>query len=190
LKKTEIGLMPKDWELVKLKKIAQVNYGKSKPKDNGDIPVVGSSGTYEFTSEPLVNFPTIIIGRKGTAGKCWLYLEPCYPSDTTFYLSWKEKTDLIFLFEFLESHQLSGKHAKTTVPSLTRPDLENMGIPLPPLLEQQRIASILSAIDSKIEAEESKKKALQELFNSMLKELMTAKIRVNKLEIDLKIEPE
>jgi len=58
-------------------------------------------------------------------------------------------------------------------------------IPLPPLSEQQKIASILSAIDEKIEAEESKKQALEDLFRSMLHNLMTAKIRVNNLKIDI-----
>ena len=61
--------------------------------------------------------------------------------------------------------------------------LENLPIPLPPLPTQQKIASILSAIDAKIEAEENKKKALEELFKSLLHNLMTAKIRVNHLEI-------
>lgn len=61
--------------------------------------------------------------------------------------------------------------------------LENLPMPLPPLPEQQKIASILSAIDEKIEAEENKKKALEELFKSLLHNLMTAKIRVNQLEI-------
>ena len=56
-------------------------------------------------------------------------------------------------------------------------------LPLPPLSTQQKIASILSAIDEKIEAEESKKKALEDLFKTLLHNLMTAKIRVNNLEV-------
>jgi len=61
--------------------------------------------------------------------------------------------------------------------------LENLPIPLPPLPTQQKIASILSAIDAKIEAEENKKKALEELFKSLLHNLMNAKIRVNQLKV-------
>jgi type I restriction enzyme S subunit len=60
--------------------------------------------------------------------------------------------------------------------------LDYIKIPLPPLSEQKKIASILSAIDQKIEAEESMKKALEDLFKSLLHNLMTAKIRVNHLE--------
>jgi len=72
------------------------------------------------------------------------------------------------------------RHVNQASISLAR--LEQIQIPLPPLSEQKKIASILSAIDQKIEAEESKKKAVEDLFKSLLYNLMTAKIRVNHLE--------
>jgi len=52
---------------------------------------------------------------------------------------------------------------------------------LPPLKIQKKITSNLLMIDRKIEAEENKKKALEKLFKSMLHNLMSAKIRVNKI---------
>jgi len=61
--------------------------------------------------------------------------------------------------------------------------IANLNLPLPPLPTQQKIASILSAIDAKIEAEENRKKALDDLFKSLLHNLMTAKIRVNQMEV-------
>ena len=188
LKQTDIGMIPKDWEVVRLGEVAEVKYGKATPKDEGKIPVVGSGGIFSYTSMPLLKEPTIIIGRKGTAGKAWLMLEPCYPSDTTFYLVLKKNIDLSFLFSFIISNPLSGEHAKTTLPSLQRHELENFQIPLPPLPIQQKIASILSAIDAKIEAEVNKKKALEALFKSMLHHLMTGKVRVKDLRLgDLEI---
>ncbi len=186
LKETEIGKMPEEWEVVKLGEVAEVNYGKANTKDKGNIPVVGSGGVYSSTKTPLVDYPTIVIGRKGTAGKAWLFVEPCYPSDTTFYLRWKKDIDLKFLYNYMVLNPLSGEHAKTTLPSLQKADLINYLIPLPPLPIQQKIASILSAIDAKIEAEENKKKSLEDLFKTLLHNLMTAKIRVDKHRINLK----
>ena len=61
--------------------------------------------------------------------------------------------------------------------------LQNISIPLPPLPEQRRIATMLSSIDEKIQAEEGKKKSLDDLFKTLLNDLMTAKIRVNNLEM-------
>lgn len=56
--------------------------------------------------------------------------------------------------------------------------LKNLLIPLPPLSEQRQIARILQTVDRKIEAEEGRKQALEDLFKSLLHHLMTAKVRL------------
>jgi len=172
-KETELGMLPIDWNVRKIKDLAEVKYGKSNPRDLGNIPVIGSSGVFSHTSKPLVNFPTIVIGRKGNAGKAWLFMKPCFPSDTTFYLEWKEKVDVKYLFEYLTFNPLSGEHAKTTVPSLTRPDLENQKVPLPPLPEQKSIAYVLSTIKSSLEKTGNVINSLLGLKKSLMKHLFT-----------------
>ncbi len=54
-------------------------------------------------------------------------------------------------------------------------------IPLPPLPVQLTIAAHLSTLDSKLTAEETRLAALDNLFKSLLQNLMTGKIRVNHL---------
>jgi type I restriction enzyme S subunit len=63
--------------------------------------------------------------------------------------------------------------------------LRGFRIPLPPPVEQQKIALVLSSVDKKIEAEQKRKTALQTLFKAMLHLLMTGKIRVKDLEAKL-----
>ena len=53
LKETEIGLMPKSWNVKRISEFAKVRYGKQKPKDNGRIPVVGSSGIHAYCKNAL-----------------------------------------------------------------------------------------------------------------------------------------
>jgi len=181
LKETEIGLVPEHWEVVRLGELANIRYGKAKPKTSGSIPVIGSGGIYAWTDQALVDFPTLIIGRKGTAGQVWLVRGSCWPSDTTFYLEWHIpdcRAIADFLYCVFLLNPLSGEHAKTTLPSLQRHDLENYLIPLPPIHEQQEIAHILQAVDQKIEAEKAKKQALETLFQSLLHNLMTGKLCV------------
>ena len=124
-KETEVGYIPDEWGVAKNGDLAEVKYGKARPKEKGIIPAVGSGGIYAWVDKALVNFPTLVIGRKGTAGKVWLYEEPCWSSDTTFYLDWKQEVDVRFLHGYMTAHPLSGEHAKTTLPSLQRPDLQN-----------------------------------------------------------------
>jgi type I restriction enzyme S subunit len=56
--------------------------------------------------------------------------------------------------------------------------LKAFAVSLPPLDEQRQIARILQTVDRKIEAEENRKRALDDLFKTLLHHLMTAKIRV------------
>ena len=77
------------WPLVRLGDLAEIRYGKAKPTTRGKIPVIGSGGLYDFTDKPLTDQPTLVIGRKGTAGTVWLQETACWPSDTTFYVDWR-----------------------------------------------------------------------------------------------------
>jgi len=61
---------------------------------------------------------------------------------------------------------------------INRREIANFHFPLPPIHEQRENASILQAVDQKIEAEERRKQALEELFKTLLSHLMTGKIRV------------
>ena len=185
LKKTKIGEIPENWEVVRLgdKKIAEIKYGKGKPPEGGKIPVIGSSGIYDWTNKALIEKPTIIIGRKGTAGIPHLSMLPCWPSDTAFYLDLNlEKINPKFLYEYILFRPLSGEHAKTTLPSLKREDLETFKIPLPHFPEQQEIAEILQTIDQKIEIEKKKKELYEELFKTVLNKIMNQEIDINLLD--------
>jgi type I restriction enzyme S subunit len=172
-KETHLGSIPVEWEMVRIGEVAKVKYGKAKPRTDGPVPVVGSGGVYAWTDAPLVEFPTLVIGRKGTAGQVWLMEQPCWPADTTFYLEWKQSIDVAFLFGYLTLKPLSGQHAKTTLPSLQRPDLEHYLVPLPPLPEQRRIAHVLSTIQQAIAAQDDLIAATREVKRSLMRHLFT-----------------
>jgi len=59
----------------------------------------------------------------------------------------------------------------------------NIPLYYPPVDIQHKIGAMLSSVDKKVEQETNKKIALEELFKSILHNLMTAKIRVNNLVI-------
>jgi type I restriction enzyme S subunit len=57
--------------------------------------------------------------------------------------------------------------------------VENLIIPVPPMAEQAHIAASLAAVDAKLLAEESRHKAVDGLYQSLLHHLMTGNLRVN-----------
>jgi len=162
---------PQQWRVVPLQALAAVRYGKAKPSHGGSVPVVGSSGVYSHTLAAIVHFPTLVIGRKGSAGKVWLISEPCWPADTAFYLEWRDcsASDLRFLYYAMSARPLSGEHARTTMPSLQKHDVENFEFLLPPLAEQIAIVRALHAVQharntrhGELAAERERKAALME----------------------------
>jgi type I restriction enzyme, S subunit len=53
---------------------------------------------------------------------------------------------------------------------------------VPPILEQEKIANVLSTVDLAIESEERNKKGVEAVYNSTLNNLISGKNRVNNLE--------
>ena len=62
--------------------------------------------------------------------------------------------------------------------------LRTVLLPLPTIDEQQNIAAILDAIDRKIDLHRRKRSVLEELFEALLHNLMTGKIRVGELDFE------
>lgn len=144
------SFLPSQWRVAKLGEIAKVLYGKARPRNDGSFPVIGSGGIFGSTSTPLVEYETLIIGRKGSAGSVYYSPHPSYPSDTAFYLQWKQEVHVLFLYYSLLFKGLVPD--KSVIPSLQRNDIENFNILFPPLPEQRAIADILQAVQEAIRA--------------------------------------
>ena len=65
--------------------------------------------------------------------------------------------------------------------SINQGDIRSIRIPLPSMPEQSHIAEVLSACDSKLDSLAKESLLLEELFRSMLDELMTGRLSVTPL---------
>lgn len=209
LKETEIGKIPKEWEVVRLGEVCNVVRGASpRPKGDpkfygGNIPrlmVADVTRDYKYVT-PRIDFLTeegskksrkvkkgdLVIQVSGNPGTPCIVNVDCCIHDGFAYLSNLKKhiveTEYLFYILYFIKDKTKKLAFGSTFKNLQTYLIAKFIIPLPPLPEQQRIASILSGIDKQIEAVENKKKAIRELFNSLLKNLMTAKIRVNHLNL-------
>ncbi|MFZ0943557.1 MAG: restriction endonuclease subunit S [Syntrophobacteraceae bacterium] len=160
------------WPTLRLGEAIELVYGKSLPKNvrvEGTIPVYGSNGIAGWHNTPSVNGPTIIVGRKGSAGAVQLVEEPCCPIDTTYFVRVREgfRFELRFLFYLLRKLDLSRLKTATGVPGLTREDAYQEQIPVPPFDEQRRIVDILSRAEGIIRLRREAQKKAAELIPAL-----------------------
>jgi type I restriction enzyme S subunit len=187
LKKTEIGEIPEDWEVMRLgEEMKLVNGKRPNFVENGNIPIYGANGVMGYTNQILIDqIFTLIIGRVGASGEIHLASGKVWVSDNALY-SYKvneNKLYIPFLAEYLRYKDLKKFATKGTHPIITQSFLESFQVPLPPLPEQQEIAEILQTIDQKIEIEQKKKALYEELFKTMLNKIMNQEIDVEKIDI-------
>ncbi len=205
LKETEVGMIPEEWEVVRLGDVGNVVTGNTPSKrnkeywENGEIDFIKPPDLQNRTiitfSEKLsdkainkariVKEGSVLVSCIGNIGRVGFALKPVAFNQQINAIIANDKICNEFLFYVLQAQQkqIENLASFTTVPIVNKAKFVTVKLPLPPLSEQKKIASILSAIDQKIEAEEDKKKALEDLFKTLLHNLMTAKIRVNNLEV-------
>jgi type I restriction enzyme, S subunit len=134
-------------------------YGKAKSLSYGfpqsDTNVFGSSGVIGSFEKALTNGPTLIVGRKGSAGAVLYSKEPCWPIDTVFYTVGHSQAFLLFFRYLFESLQLSQLDRSTAIPSLSRDDYNSIKVSVPPVPTQHRIVAEIEEKLSRLDAAQS-----------------------------------
>ncbi len=140
-------------------------------RNNGKIPVYGTNGLIGFTDKPLCTFPSVIVGRKGAYRGVHYSKTPFFVIDTAFYLNPIIKDlDLKFAYYQLLTQKINELDSGSAIPSTSRIDFYNLDLLLPDIKNQQRIASILSSLDDKIELNLQMNLTLEAIARAIFKE--------------------
>lgn len=212
-KQTEIGPIPESWELVRCEDVCDtISVGiVVKPSTyyvpNG-VPAFRSQNVREdrIQTEPMVYISeeanTGPVKKSKLSAGDVLIVRTGYPGTSCVVPSDFDGSnciDLIFVRPNkarLRSHYLSrffnSDAAKIQVQAgkiglaqqhFNVGAVKNTKMPLPPMDEQDEIIAHLELIDSKHNLTTSKRNTLQNLFRTLLHELMTAKTRVQRVDI-------
>jgi type I restriction enzyme S subunit len=183
-KQTEIGSVPQSWCVTRLDEFCVLQRGFDIIKRDqvaGDVPVVSSGGIASYHNVAKVKGPGVIVGRKGTLGKVH-YIEGDYwPHDTTLWVKDFKGNDPLFTSYFLKTLQFERYNSGASNPTLNRNTVHAELVAYPKIGEQQEIGRILRAVDEKAQMHERKRDALNDLFRTLLHQLMCGQIRVDKL---------
>ena len=165
--------MVSEWRETTVGKFSPFSYGKGLPEHgrnaSGNVPVFGSNGFVGFHDSPLTEGPTVIIGRKGTVGAVHYSPLPCWPIDTTFWISEPDHTTLRFKYYLLKSLGLDRMNSDSAVPGLNREAAHARRIVVPPIPEQRAIAHILGTLDDKIELNRQMNETLEAMAQALFK---------------------
>lgn len=139
---------------IRIGDILTLEYGSAlteRDRINGEYPVIGSNGVVGYHNKFIVKGPTIIVGRKGSAGKITWIEKDNYPIDTTFYVKKNnEEVDYKFLYYVLRDIDLEKLVLGVGVPGLNRNDVYKQTHKLPSLIEQQKIVAEIKKIEEQI----------------------------------------
>ena len=130
---------------------------------------------------PIYEKGTIIIAKRGAAiSKNRVQLLSRSSSVDTNLMTIQTKSNynkifLKYLFEFIELDSIADT---TSIPQINNFHLYEMLFAKPPLEEQQKIASILSSIDTNIQTKQQKLQQTQNLKKSLMQDLLTGRVRV------------
>ncbi|MBU0477729.1 restriction endonuclease subunit S [bacterium] len=213
-KETEIGLIPKSWGVVKIQDCCEVVTGgtpRTEVKEyyeggtirwmkSGDISGgliyevknrITELGLINSNAKPMPKGTIVIAlsGRGKTRGTTSILMVECSCSQSVAgMIPDIEKIDSFYLHYFLsyiynKLRNITGDKDRS---GLNLGLVRQIKIAKPKdINEQKEIANILSNIDKKISQAEARRQALQSLFKTMLNQLMTGKVRVKNMDIEV-----
>ena len=146
--------LPNNWCLCHFGDIATVINGKNQSKvenPNGKYPIYGSGGIMGRADDYICPENCTIIGRKGSINNPIFVEEKFWNVDTAFGLSPSEAVLPRFLFYFCEYFDFTTLDSSTTLPSLTKTNIQQIIFALPPIEEQKRILDKTNELFGKLD---------------------------------------
>lgn len=173
--------MKTGWETKKLGEVIQLEYGKpladSDRNPHGLYPAYGANGIKDRSDKFYKDAPSIIVGRKGSAGEVTLTEDRYWPLDVTFFVEFdRTKYELQYLYFLLLTLNLPSM-AKGVKPGINRNDVYDITVTTSNIEEQRRIVTLLDEAFANIAtAKANAEKNLQNaraLFESHLQNVFT-----------------
>lgn len=174
--------MNSKWKTVPLGDFVSIQRGHDLPSDSrndGSVPVMGSSGLSGWHDEVKCPGPGVTIGRSGASiGVVSYQKDDFWPLNTALYVTDFHGNDERFVYFALSVLNLERFNSGTAQPSLNRNFISHVEVPCPPLDAQRRIAGILGGFEDKI--------SLNSKINDTLESVARSIFRARFLKFDRK----
>ena len=153
------------WRECRLGDVMRLQRGYDLPADkrqDGEVPVVSSSGITGFHNESKARPPGVVTGRYGTLGEVYFLDRDYWPLNTALYVTDFKGNDPKFTAYFLKHVLKDYQSDKAAVPGVDRNVLHEIKVRAPDTPHQKRIARALSAYDDLIDNNRRRNKLLED----------------------------
>lgn len=168
-----------EWKEYKLGEIVSFGNGKVRPKENGSIPVYGGNGVLDYCNSYNYNGETIIIGRVGAyCGSVYYENRPIWISDNALAVKPKSGYSAKFIYYLLRNLRLNDYAEGSSHPLITQTLLNAIDVLfVNDIKEQNRIVSILSPLDDKIDLLHQENKTLEAMAETLFRKWFIEEVR-------------
>lgn len=181
---SELGEIPKGWEVVKVSDISNVTSGK-RPQERSKeqteefaIPLYGGGGVMAFVPAPMISTPFLLTGRAGTLGKIFRITEECWPSDNTLLLFPADEISLEFLYFMIQRIDFDSLNRGSTQPLVTQTDLKKQILLSPEKIIHKTFWYHVHMMFEKIDENNREIRKLTSLRNTLLPQLISGNLRI------------
>ncbi|GAB5531394.1 MAG: restriction endonuclease subunit S [Roseivirga sp.] len=195
-KETKIGMVPKDWEVIKAKDIFKSisiknNQGEellAVTQDRGAIPRSMLEGRVMSPAGSTMGYKLVVPGNfiislrsfqgglefseyRGLVSPAYTILEEKIPLDKTFFRYFFKSPEFISRLAVAVIGIRDGKQVSFE-------DFGFLSFRFPPLAEQQKIASVLNAAEQELKVLRKKLESMKAQKKGLMQQLLTGKVRV------------
>ena len=166
----------KGFETHKGKDLFKFSSGKFLPEEKRlieGVPVYGGNGIAWYADTPLIDYPTIIIGRVGAqCGNIHAVTDPVWITDNAIYIKEMktEKFTLEFLSEMMRIMDFYQYADFSGQPKITQKPLETLEYITPPIMMQEAFTRFCTQIDKSKSVIQKSLDETQLLFDSLMQQ--------------------
>ncbi|HRD83633.1 MAG TPA: restriction endonuclease subunit S [Rubrivivax sp.] len=142
------------WRHCRLGEVMRLQRGHDLPiqaREEGDVPVVSSSGVTGFHSKAKAPAPGVVTGRYGTLGEVYYIDRDYWPLNTALYVTDFLGNEPRFVAHLLKQALANYQSDKAAVPGVDRNVVHELPVRVPDTETQRRIAEVVSDYDDLID---------------------------------------
>lgn len=202
-KRTDLGVIPGDWDIQRLGDIGEsligLTYAPEEVSSDGVLVLRSSNIQNEALSfadsvfvakdipeRIMVRAGDILVcvrnGSRDLIGKCVQLDGRCHGMTFGAFMAIFRTPSANFVYRLFQSSVIKRQvheHLGATINQITNKSLNSFRIPFPPTeVERAAIAAVLSDMDAEIEALEAKLAKARQIKQGMMQELLTGRIRL------------